>query len=111
VTLTIHTTLSVPSQVVQNGITGGTIATGVAPYALALLLLPFAGRLRRAAKGMGRMLVILLMAGASLVAIACVSGCGSSVGFFGQQQATHTVTITATSGSLVHTSPVTLTVE
>jgi len=52
----------------------------LAPFALALLLLPFAG-------------------------------CGYSSGYFGQPQKSYTVTVTGTSGTLSHSTAVTLTIE
>jgi len=59
---------------------------------------------------MSRMLSIALLLAAGAAAVAGLSGC-SNTGFFGQPEASHTITITGTSGSLVHTSNVTLTVE
>jgi predicted outer membrane repeat protein len=71
---------------------------------LALLLLPFARRLRKAA----RLLLVLLTVG---LALAGFSGCGSGTGFFGQATKSYTVTVTGTSGTLSNSTAVTLTVE
>jgi hypothetical protein len=49
--------------------------------------------------------------GAGLAAVAGISACGTTSGFFSQQQKTYTVTVTGTSGALSHSSTVTLTVE
>ena len=87
------------------------LGCGLAPFALALLLLPFAGRLRRAGRRFGRTVSLLLLLGAGLAAAAGLSGCGSASGFFGQQQTTYTVTVTGSSGALSHSTTVTLTVE
>jgi hypothetical protein len=83
----------------------------MAPFSLALLLLPFASRLRKAGKRFRRMLSVILLLGMNLAAVAGLSGCGSTGGFFGQAQKSYTVTVTATSGALSHTTNVTLTVE
>jgi sugar lactone lactonase YvrE len=83
----------------------------LAPFALALLLLPFAGRLRRAGRRFGRTVSLLLLLGVTLSAAVGLSGCGSASGFFGQQQTTYTVTVTGSSGALSHSTTVTLTVE
>jgi hypothetical protein len=69
------------------GGTGGNLATrqdlfNLAPFSLALLLLPFAGRLRKSGKRLGRLLTVLLLLGAGMAALAGLSGCGSSNGFF-----------------------------
>jgi hypothetical protein len=82
------------------------------PFALwGVLLLPFAGKMRRTGKRLSRQLSLLLLLIAVISAISGLSGCGSASGFFGQQQKTYTVTVTATAGSLSHSTTVTLTVE
>jgi hypothetical protein len=53
----------------------------------------------------------LLLVGAGLAAIAALNGCNSINGFFGQTQRTYTIEVTATSGTLVHSTNITLTVE
>jgi ABC-type transporter Mla subunit MlaD len=67
--------------------------------------------LRRAGRRLKRAVSLLLLLGAGLVVAAGLSGCGSASGFFGQQQTTYTVTVTGTSGTLSHSTTVTLTVE
>jgi sugar lactone lactonase YvrE len=81
------------------------------PVALGLLLLPLARVRRRLGKTLGRTIftLFLLVAGAS--AMAGLSGCGAASGFFGQAETTYNVLITATSGSLSHSTSVTLTVQ
>jgi hypothetical protein len=107
VTLTIHapliTAITRPAS--------GSFLPCMAPFSLALLLLPFAGRMRKAGKRFGRMLSVMLLLGMSLVAAAGLSGCGSTSGFFGQAQKSYAVTVIATSGALSHATNVTLTVE
>jgi hypothetical protein len=84
----------------------------IQPVFWALLLLPFAGGMRRAGKRFGRVLSVLMLMIAGLSAMATLNGCGgSSNGFFGQQPKTYTVTVIATSGRLSHSTNVTLTVE
>ena len=78
---------------------------------LSILLLPFVGRMRRTGRKFSRMLSMLLLLIAGMTAMAGVSGCGSSTGFFAQAQKSYTVTVTATSGTLSHSTTMTLTVE
>jgi hypothetical protein len=76
------------------------------PLLLACVLLPFAV-LRRTRDRPRRLLLRLLVAVTSLAAVA---GCGRG-GEFNQPQQTYTITVTGTSGSLVRSTTVTLTVE
>ena len=78
----------------------------LAPAAFALLLLPFAC-LKRYRGRSQRLLLWMLVA---LTSFGVVSGCGGG-GYFSQPQQTYTITVTGTSGSLVHSTTVTLTVE
>jgi hypothetical protein len=80
--------------------------------ALALLLLPLAGRFRRAGRGLRRMLSVMLLVAAGIIAAAALNGCGGvPSGYFGQPSSTSTITVTGTSGSLNHSASVSLTVE
>jgi sugar lactone lactonase YvrE len=87
-------------------------ASGLPYLALAVLLLPFAGRMRKTGKRLGRLLPLLLLLVAGLAATAGLSGCtGLNSGYFGQAQTTYTITVTGTSGTLVHSTSVTLIVQ
>jgi sugar lactone lactonase YvrE len=81
------------------------------PIALGLLLLPLVGMRRRLGKTLGRTILTLFLLVAGASAIAGLSGCGTTGGFFGQGEKTYTVLITASAGSLSHSTSVTLTVQ
>lgn len=87
------------------------MASRYGPLALALLLLPFARRLRRTGRRLSQIGLALLLAVVSLTVAMGVSGCGSSVGFFGQAQQSYSVVVTATSGSYTDSTTVSVTVE
>jgi hypothetical protein len=78
---------------------------GKLPAMALVLLLPFAGILR-AHRRRGQWLVLWLAAG-----LGALSGCGSTSGLFAPQQKSYTVTVTATSGTLTHSTALTLTVK
>jgi len=108
-TLTVQIPWATTSMNRESGSDG--LVRRLAPFSLALLLLPFVGCLRRAGRRFGRMLPVLLLLIAGMAAMAGMSGCNSTIGFFGQAQQSYTVGVTGTSGTLSHTSNVTLTVE
>jgi len=89
----------------------GGLASGLSSLSFALLLLPFAGRLRRMGNGLSRRLSVLLLSVAAMAAVAGISGCGSQVDASARPAVDYTVTITATSGTLTHSATVTLTVN
>ncbi len=76
------------------------------PGALALLLVPLACVRRYRTKPL-RLLLWLVIAGTSFSALA---GCGTGR-YFSQPQQTYVITVTGTSGSLAHSTTVTLTVQ
>ena len=93
------------------------IALQLSPLMMGMLLIPFAGRLRRfSLKGRSQQLkkwlsvvLLVIVVAASLVGLA---GCGArSSGFPVLTSQTYSLTITATSGSLSHSTTVTLIVE
>jgi hypothetical protein len=86
-------------------------ARKIPPVLWGILLLPFVGSMRRIGKRLGRTASILTLVVVGLTAAVALSGCGTSNGFFGQAQKTYTVTVTATSGTLSHSTNLTLTVE
>jgi hypothetical protein len=108
--LTIQLSQSL-AQTQPNGAAGGNLATRLAPFSLALLILPFAGRMRRASKRLRRAAFVLLLLVASVAAMAGLSGCGSPSVFFSQQMESYSVTVTVSAGTLSHSMPVTLVVE
>jgi len=81
------------------------------PILWGMLLLPFAVRMRRAGKRLRAILFTLSFMAASLGALSILNGCAKGNGFFGQQQSSYTVTVTATSGPLTRSTKLTLNVE
>jgi sugar lactone lactonase YvrE len=80
--------------------------------ALALLLLPFVGRIRRSRKALRNLSLSLALCLVGGVAMLGLSGCGArNTGYLGVGQQTYTVVITATSGNLSHSTSVSLTVQ
>ncbi len=84
---------------------------GLPPMVWGILLLPFAVRTRRVSKRLHGIIVTLLLTATGLAALFTLGGCVSGNGFFGHQQSTYTVTVTATSGSLKRSTNLTLNVE
>jgi hypothetical protein len=76
-----------------------------------ILLLPFVVRARRVSKRLRGIIVTLLLAASGSATLFTLGGCVSGNGFFGHQQSTYTVTVTATSGSLKRSTNLTLNVD
>jgi hypothetical protein len=83
----------------------------IPPMVWGVLLLPFAVRMRSSGKRLRGIILTLLLTAAGLAALITPSGCASGNGFFGQQQSSYTVTVTATSGPLTRSTKLTLNVE
>jgi hypothetical protein len=84
---------------------------GAAGITFALLFLPL-GVLRKKREALKKIrllsvLGVLLLLGG----VAGLSGCGTSNGFFGQPAQSYTVTVTGTSGTLIHSTTVVLNVQ
>jgi hypothetical protein len=106
---TVTVTVSVPAATAANR--PHSIGTKLATTALALLLLPFAGRLRRHGRHLRQFVCLFLMALGGFAASAALFGCGGNSGFFDQSPKTYTLTITATAGGMSEATTVTLNVE
>jgi hypothetical protein len=104
-------TIQAPKTSASTQPDGGSIVGKLAPFSLALLLLPFAGRLRKSGRRFGRMLTVLLLLAAGAAAMAGLSGCGSSNGIFGMMPKAYTVTVTGTMGSVSHSTTTILIVQ
>ncbi|HEY6768832.1 MAG TPA: Ig-like domain repeat protein [Candidatus Sulfotelmatobacter sp.] len=106
----VSLTIQLPSQTASlrhNQI----LALQLTPMMAGMLLLPLAVRIRRfASKGSWiGILLVLAIIGTSVTGF---TGCGAkSSGFLGNQQTTYTLTLTATSGNLSHSTTLKLTVQ
>jgi hypothetical protein len=84
---------------------------GVPPLLWGLLLLPFAGHMRKVSRRLGQRGTLLMLLAAGFAVAVGLSGCGGNGGFFAQASQTYTITETVTVGSLSHSATITLTVE
>jgi hypothetical protein len=79
-----------------------------------LLLLPIFG-FRRGRKTWQRYLALLVLIGGSLAVAAGLSACSAASGYFGQNPISPTLTVTGTatgpSGTLIHSTSVTLNIQ
>jgi hypothetical protein len=101
--------IQVPSQTARTE--HNELPNGKLPYAiLGLLLLPFAGRLRRVGKRLGGVLSVLVLLVAVVTATTGLSGCGGARKSSSQPQS-YTITATITSGALSHSTTITLNVN
>jgi hypothetical protein len=108
---TVSLTIQTASASANNAIS--PLGLKLAPIALGLLLLPFtkARRLRTSGRTLRRMLCLALLLTGGAISPGVLSGCGSSNGFLGQTPKNYTVTVTATSGTVQHTTSVNLNLQ
>jgi hypothetical protein len=93
---------------------GSTLESKLAPIALGTLFLPFAGvrRIRKQGQKRARQLFMLLcLLGGTMSLIGCGGGSSQSGGTLPSQTQSYTITITATSGTVLHSTSVTLQVQ
>ncbi|WP_263408516.1 Ig-like domain repeat protein [Terriglobus tenax] len=107
-TTTATLTVTVPNSYAKNDTLN---PSKTAAIALALLLLPFSGRMRRSGKRFGRLLTLLLFIAAGAIATTGLTGCGTASGLYGHGEQTSSLTVTGTSGNLSHSVNLTLKVE
>jgi hypothetical protein len=81
--------------------------TPKAPWLTALLVIPLFGMRRRLKKL--RLVSCMILLAATLIPTALLTGCGG--GYFAVTSQTYTLTVTGTSGSIQHSTTVTLTVQ
>jgi hypothetical protein len=95
------------------GSIGGKLTSRMAPLALGLLMLPFAGKLRNAGERLGRAASTLLPLAAATTVMTGLGGCGSTYNIVGptQQTQTYTVAVIGTTATLSESTTITLMVE
>ena len=104
VSLTVH----VPTQTASLHHNHQVLALQLCPL-LGMLLLPFSGTIRRSVQKHGALALLLTL---SLLGTSALTGCGTkNTGFLGNPQRSYTLTLTATSGSLSHSTTLKLTVQ
>jgi hypothetical protein len=101
VTLDVQLPGSAAAQPHRRPFSGGAL-----PLALSLILLPFAGRLRKASRRWKSVAVLALLGIGLAIGL---NGCGGSTAAIKAQG--YSLTVTATSGGLSHTATVSLTVQ
>ena len=106
---TVTLSISIPQHAMLQHVS--PFGKAFAPVALGMLLLPFSRRMRKNARRLARATSLALLLLAGLAATAGLTGCGTTSGFFAQQQQTYNIVVTGTSGTLTHSTTVTLTVE
>ena len=84
----------------------GAIALGLMLFSLAAVR-----KLRKSGRRMVQLAGVLLLLTTGAALTAALTGCGVGNGFFGQAQQTYTVTVTATSGTVQHSTTLTLNVQ
>ncbi len=100
-TLTIQLPQTTAANPAVNNL-GGKLAG----LSLALLLLPFAGKLRKMSKVLSRTVSLFLILSLSLAAVIGVSGCGVTV-----SSKTYTLTVTGTQNNMSSSATVTLSIK
>jgi hypothetical protein len=107
---TITVTISAPATTAVNH--PPSAGSWLAVVALAILLMPFAGSLRRRGRSLIRLALLLALILGGIAVTAGLSGCGgSTIGHSSQPPRSYTVTITAAAGNVTHTTTVTVDVE
>jgi hypothetical protein len=102
--------VQVPNQTASLG-RGELLAFKLSPMMAGMLLLPFGGRIRRAAGKHGRAATLLLLAVVA-IPLTGLAGCASnSSSSQGAQQQSYKLTVTATSGTVSHSATLTLIVQ
>jgi hypothetical protein len=86
------------------------LALRLSPLMLGLLL-PFAGKIGRPVGKSNRLIVLFLLAISSISVVGLTSCGGKNTGFLGNAQTNYTLTVTATSGALSHSTTLNLTVQ
>jgi hypothetical protein len=87
------------------------IALRLSPMMFGMLLLPFAGKIRRSAGKRGPFALLLLLA-LLVTSLAALSGCATkNSGYLGNANTNYTLTVTGASGALSRSTTVTLTVQ
>lgn len=105
---TVTLTVNVSNSYAKNNLLQPFKAAGIA---FALLLLPFAGRMRRSGKRLKGLLMLAFFIAAGAVATTGLTGCGTASGLYGHGEQTSNLTVTGTSGNLSHSVNLTLKVE
>ena len=99
--------ITVPQVTASAASTGAGFESRQAPLALALLLLPFARRLRWGARRFRRAMSLVVLLTAGVAVMAGVTGCGSN----SPPPKIYNVSVTVSSGPLTQTSTLSLTVQ
>ena len=108
----VNLAIKLGQQIVRNH-SANPLGRGVALAMVGgMFLLPFGGKMRRSRGRAGRFICLLILALTAICATVGLTGCGGTrTGYFGQQPTNFTVTLTATSGPLSHSTTVTFILE